>query len=163
MSNEKEVQDQEIGKVDTEMVIFIKHKVHGELKVIIDRFAAFDGLEFRKQLKDYHRIYDKAQRRAYMVEVMAYASVVNQSNEDGRSVPFNSITNINAYFDSWEPLELVFNQVLKFNGIDPEFVGDRDREEWEKAGFHVATSFLSSVNKYYAAINAGLVAEQIKE
>ena len=115
----------------------------GQIKLIaIERFPAMDGWDIQEQFIQFAASRDKEFRRAYTLEVLRYAHVLQ---DDGGSLPLSTDALINNHLGSWENVRDVFEEILRQNGIDPETHADKP-DYWAKAGSEMATSFIAAAS-----------------
>lgn len=115
----------------------------GKVKQIrIRHFDALDGWDIQSRFYDFAASTDKAYRRAYTMEILSYATVVFE----GRELPLKTDALIDNHLETWKNIELVFNEVLTFNGIDPHTHADQP-SYWSKAGAQMAISFIAEASK----------------
>lgn len=118
----------------------------GEVRNIeINKFPALDGWDIQAKFIEFAASQDKAFRRQYTLEVLACASVVLGTGEDNRKMPFTTSAIIDNHLCSWQNVQLVFEEVLRQNGIDPEKHADQPHY-WAKAGAEMATAFVAEVS-----------------
>jgi hypothetical protein len=110
--------------------------------VEIALFPALDGWDVQQRFVEFAASHDKEFRRAYTLEVLAYATAINK----GAKVELKTGALIDNHLGNWQNVERVFEAVLEHNGIDPKTHADRP-VFWEKAGAEMATSFISEVSR----------------
>jgi len=110
--------------------------------IIISKFAAMDGWDLQRRFKEFAMSKDSFERRAYILDVLMYAKVKMQSNE----LPLTTDALIDNHLQTWENIEIVFNEILQHNGIDPTTHALKD-SYWNAAGEQLAVSFLAEVSK----------------
>jgi hypothetical protein len=116
---------------------------NGEKRTVeISHFPALDGWDIQQRFVEFAASHDKAFRRAYTLEVLAYAVAINK----GARIELKTSAIIDNHLGDWHNVEAVFEAILKHNGIDPKTHADRP-VFWEKAGAEMATSFLAEVTR----------------
>lgn len=117
----------------------------GEVKTIsIEQFPALDGWDIQQKFIDFAASSDKEFRRAYTLEVLAYASVVMDAG--ARTQPLTTAALISNHLMSWQNVQLVFEETLRHNGIDPKTHADQPHF-WSKAGAEMAVAFVAEVSQ----------------
>lgn len=111
-------------------------------QVVIERFAALDGWDIQSRFRDFAASTDRVFKRAYTMEILSYAKV----HFEGLEYPLSTGALIDNHLETWINIELVFNEVLKFNGIDPTTHADKPAY-WENAGAQMAISFIAEASK----------------
>lgn len=115
----------------------------GEKRTIeIGLFPALDGWDIQQRFVEFAASHDKAFRRAYTLEVLAYATAINK----GARMELKTAALITNHLGNWQNVERVFEAVLEHNGIDPKTHADRP-VFWEKAGAEMATAFIAEVTR----------------
>jgi len=122
--------------------------------VEISRFPALDGWDIQQRFIEFAASHDKTFRRAYTLEVLAYAVVIN----NGARIEMKTPQLIDNHLGSWQNVESVFEAILEHNGIDPKTHADRP-VFWEKAGAEMATSFAVEITRIMGPA-IGLAAQQ---
>jgi len=110
--------------------------------IAIEKFSAMDGWDLQEQFIRFAASTDREFRRAYTLEVLSYAKVVQ---EDGGELPLSTDALINNHLGSWENVRDVFEEILSQNGIDPKKHADRP-DYWSAAGAEMASSFLAATS-----------------
>lgn len=126
----------------------------GKRVVEIHQIPALDGWDIQQRFVEFAASHDKAFRRAYTLEVLAYATAINK----GARIDLKTSGVIDNHLGSWQNVERVFEAVLQHNGIDPKTHADRP-VFWEKAGAEMATSFVAEVWRIMGP-TIGLAAKQ---
>lgn len=113
----------------------------GEVKdIAINQMPALDGWDIQARFLEFAASSDNQFRRAYTMEVLKYASVVNGE----RMLPILTAEIVENHLCSWQNVEKVFEEVLMQNGIDPKTHADKPHF-WANAGVEMATSFIAEV------------------
>lgn len=113
----------------------------GQTKHIeLHHFGALNGWEIQLRFLDFAASQDKEFRRAYVMEVLEYAKVIIGEN----AIPLSTDAVINNHLGTWQNIQLVFESVLKHNGIDPATHADNPHF-WANAGAEMAVSFTAKV------------------
>jgi len=115
---------------------------NGTRSIAIEKFPAMDGWDIQEQFIRFAASQDKEFRRAYTLEVLSYAKVVQA---DGGNLPLSTDALINNHLGSWENVRTVFEEVLKQNGIDPKTHADHPHY-WSNAGNEMATAFIAAAS-----------------
>lgn len=111
----------------------------GQTKHIeLHHFGALDGWEIQMRFLDFAASQDKAFRRAYVMEVLEYAKLILGEN----AIPLSTDAVIDNHLQTWENIQLVFEAVLRHNGIDPATHADKPHF-WANAGAEMAVAFVS--------------------
>jgi hypothetical protein len=114
------------------------------MKVIsIGKFPAMDGWDLQEQFVRFAASTDRDFRRAYTLEVLSYAKVLQ---DGGGELPLATDALIDNHLGSWENVKEVFEEVLRQNGINPATHADRPTY-WSDAGAQMATSFIASASE----------------
>lgn len=111
-------------------------------RVIIGRFDALDGWDIQSRFRDFAASTDRAFKRAYTMEILSYATV----EFNGMKLPLSTGALIDNHLETWNNIELVFNTILRDNGIDPDTHADKPAY-WENAGAEMAISFIAEATK----------------
>lgn len=111
--------------------------------VRINHFAPLDGWELQNKFIDFARSKDAEFRRAYTMQILGYATLVF---DDGREMDLATSAVIDNHLETWQNIQLVFNEVLKANGVDP-LTHAEDANYWSKAGSEMAIAFLAEASK----------------
>lgn len=111
--------------------------------ISIEKFPAMDGWDIQERFVRFAASTDKAFRRDYTLEVLAYAKVVQA---DGGDLPLSTDALINNHLGSWENVRTVFEEVLKQNGIDPKTHADQPHY-WANAGHEMALAFIAATSE----------------
>jgi hypothetical protein len=112
---------------------------NGEIRtIIVSHFKAMEGWEIQHRFIEFAASGDKDYRRAYTFEVLAFAKVV--VNE--RELPLSTDALIDNHLQTWQNIQMVFEEILLFNGIDPKTHADNPNY-WAKAGEEMAISFMA--------------------
>lgn len=122
----------------------------------IGLFPALDGWDIQQRFVEFAASHDKDFRRAYTLEVLSYATAIN----NGARMELKTAALVNNHLGSWENIEKVFEGILLHNGIDPKTHADRP-VFWEKAGAEMATSFIAELTRVMGPA-IGLAAQQGK-
>ncbi len=111
----------------------------GQTKHIeLHHFGALDGWEIQMRFLDFAASQDKVFRRAYVMEVLEYAKLILGEN----AIPLSTDAVIDNHLQTWENIQLVFEAVLRHNGIDPSTHADKPHF-WANAGAEMAVAFVS--------------------
>jgi hypothetical protein len=110
--------------------------------IFIGKFPAMDGWEIQQRFIEFAASSDKDFRRAYTLEVLTYAKVVQSAD---RMLPLTTDALIENHLGSWQNVQRVFEEVLLQNGIDPKTHADQPHY-WAKAGNEMATAFIAEVS-----------------
>jgi hypothetical protein len=114
----------------------------GEVKTVsIGQIPALDGWDIQQRFIEFAASSDKELRRAYTLEVLAYAKVLIADRE----LPLATDALIDNHLGSWQNVQKVFEEVLLQNGIDPKTHADQPHY-WAKAGNEMATAFIAEVS-----------------
>lgn len=113
---------------------------NGEVKtIVINQFPALDGWDIQQRFVEFAASHDKELRKAFTLEVLAYASVQLAAD---RFMPLTTAAIIDNHLCDWKNVQKVFEETLKQNGIDPATHADQPMY-WAKAGAEMATSFIA--------------------
>lgn len=111
----------------------------GSRVIGLRHFPAFEGYDIQHRFLEFAASTDKQLRREYLMEVLGYAEVsINGSDP----IPLSTTALVNNHVETWQNIEKVFTEVLKFNGIDPEEHANKPRF-WANAGQEMANAFLA--------------------
>lgn len=114
----------------------------GQVKqVVFNHFSALDGWDIQSRYYDFAASTDKDFRRAFTMEVLSYAKIVFE----GRELPLSTDALIDNHLETWTNIQLVFEGVLRKNGIDPETHADKP-SYWSKAGAEMAIAFIAQAS-----------------
>ena len=111
----------------------------GRRDIIIRHFPAFEGYEIQHRFLEFAAATDSAMRRAYLMDVLAYASV---SLNGAEPIPLTTAALVDNHLESWQNISKVFEEILRLNGIDPEEHANKPRF-WAQAGEQMAIAFLA--------------------
>lgn len=111
-------------------------------QIKIERFKALDGWDMQRRFREFAASTDAAFRRAFTLEVLAYAKVVTGTGE----LPLSTGALIDNHLGTWENVQAVFEAVLNDNGINPKTHAD-NHEYWTKVGGEIAIAFLAECSK----------------
>ncbi len=114
----------------------------GSRTIEVGLFPALDGWDIQQRFVEFAASHDKSFRRAYTLEVLSYATAVN----NGARIELKTDSIISNHLGDWKNVERVFEAVLENNGIDPKTHADRP-VFWEKAGAEMATAFIAEVSR----------------
>lgn len=118
----------------------------GTMKFIrIALFKALDGWDIQSNFVTFAASTDRVVRRAFTLEVLSYAAVIAGENE----IPLTTDALIDNHLQTWENVQLVFEEVLRSNGIDPTTHADRT-SYWANAGAEMALAFIAEATKLMA-------------
>ncbi|MCO8321487.1 hypothetical protein ABEG10_25250 [Burkholderia cenocepacia] len=96
---------------------------------------------------------DREERRAFLLEVVSYASV---ESEQGVFEPLSDVAAVDRLVGHWSNLESIFHACLLKNDIDYQRIEEVSMKAWERAGERFANEF------YQASIKMALpMLEQI--
>lgn len=119
---------------------------HGRCtQVVVSHFPPLDGWDIQGRFRDFAASKDAAFKRAYTMEILSYATL---QFDDGRTLPLSTGALIDNHLESWQNVMLVFEAVLKHNGIDPSTHADKPTY-WEEAGALMAISFIAEATKLF--------------
>lgn len=115
----------------------------GEVKTIaIAYFPALDGWDIQARFLEFAASTDKVFRKAYTMEVLSYTRVIVRDQE----LQLSTDALVDNHLCSWQNVQRVFEETLRFNGIDPETHADKPYF-WSRAGEEMAIAFLAEVTK----------------
>ena len=128
----------------------IEIAVDGKQKLInLYKFAAMDGWDLQRRFLEFSESKDPFERRQYTMDILSYAKVRLQSNE----LPSSTDALIDNHLQTWENIKIVFEEILKYNGIDPVHHAEEDvKRYWSRAGEEMATSFLAEMSNLMGPI-----------
>ncbi|MCA7922114.1 hypothetical protein LGM35_06415 [Burkholderia cenocepacia] len=81
---------------------------------------------------------DRSERRAFLLETVAFASV---ENEHGTFEPLSDVAAIDRLVGHWSNLEAIFRACLMKNDIDYQRIEEISMKAWECAGERFANEF----------------------
>ncbi len=110
--------------------------------IAIEKFSAMDGWDLQEQFIRFAASTDRDFRRAYTLEILSYAKVIQ---EDGGELPLSTDALIDNHLGSWENVRDVFEEILSQNGINPKTHADRP-DYWSAAGAEMASAFLAATS-----------------
>src|ERR1700758_122048 len=84
-------------------------------QIKLSHFPAMDGWEIENKLLNFAASDDAAYRRAYTMRILGYATVVMGDTE----LPLATDDLIDNHLRTWQNVKNVFEEVLRFNGIEP--------------------------------------------
>lgn len=111
-------------------------------QIKIELFPALDGWEIQQRFIDFAASGDRDFRRAFTLEVLKYAKVVNGEQD----IPLTTDALIDNHLQSWQNVQAVFEEVLMHNGIDPKTHADKPHY-WADAGAEMAIAFIAEATK----------------
>lgn len=127
-------------------------------EVKISLFQALDGWDIQNKFIDFASTQDRALRREFTLEILSYAQVM----VDGNGIPLSTDALIDNHLQTWTNVELVFNEVLMRNGINPQTHAEKPNY-WTNAGAEMAIAFIAETTKLMApalaAIDANMKAD----
>lgn len=123
-------------------MLIIKLPSGEEKTIIIQMFAALDGWDIQNRFIDFAASVDASFRRAFTLEVLAYAKVLNGEVQ----LPLITSELIDNHLQTWENVKAVFEAVLMHNGINPLTHADKSNH-WAEAGEEMAVSFIAAAAK----------------
>lgn len=127
-------------------------------EVKISLFQALDGWDIQNKFIDFASTQDRALRREFTLEILSYAQVM----VDGNGIPLSTDALIDNHLQTWANVELVFNEVLMRNGINPQTHAEKPNY-WANAGAEMAIAFIAETTKLMApalaAIDANMKAD----
>ncbi len=110
--------------------------------VNIQKFPALDGWGLQREFIDFSASTDNQFRRGYVLKVLQYASIPVGDND----MFLKTDAVIDNHLGTWENVELVFTEILKKNGVDPD-THAANPGYWEEAGSKMAISFIAEAAK----------------
>lgn len=110
----------------------------------ISHFPAHDGWEIENKLIRFAASDDAAYRKAYTMRVLSYATVLVGDNE----FPFATDDIVDNHLQSWENVKLVFEEVLRYNGIEPK-THVIEFQNWDMVGAKIGEAMMVYVSKVY--------------
>lgn len=126
------------------ITIEVNYSGKTEKKMIkANAFGAMEGWDLQRRFIDFRSSKDPDERKAFTAEVLGYASVLIGDQE----LALSSTALIENHLVTWQNIKIVFEEVLRKNGIDPENHGDRP-EYWAEAGGMLAFSFLTNCGNF---------------
>ncbi|QRE00390.1 hypothetical protein [Burkholderia phage BCSR52] len=139
------------------MIIELEGKKNNAIIVSLLDFPALIGWEMDREFMNFVASEDKDYCREFMFEVMKYAKVL----KDGAEFPLTTAALIENQLETWQNIKLVFNAVLRHNGIDPEgHLKDSVMwKYWDKVGERVAISAMA----HMGAIADAVVSEKLPD
>lgn len=115
----------------------------GAIKTIkIGRFKAMDGWELQSRFVSFAASTDKDFRRAFTMEILAYASIIDSAGE----IPLITDAVVDNHLQRWENVREVFEAILTENGIDPATHANNP-SYWAEAGNQMAMAFLAACSE----------------
>lgn len=115
----------------------------GEAKnIVISHFGALVGWDMQRKFIEFAASRDPVLRREFTMEVLSYAKVVFS----GRELPLSTDALIDNHLEKWTNIQLVFEAVLEFNGIDPKTHANNP-QFWSNAGAEMAVAFIAECTK----------------
>jgi hypothetical protein len=126
-----------VGNLNVELVT-----PQGAAKVInISKFPAVEGWKIQEQFLRFAVSENKAFRRDYVFLILSYAKVVQK---DGGTLPLSTDALIDNHIGSVENIRELFEEILIYNGIDPQTHAKR-LHYWATSGEEMASSFMAAV------------------
>lgn len=116
---------------------------NGDTKNIrISLFKALDGWDIQNKFIDFAATTDRTIRREFTLEVLSYAHIVYGDQE----IPLITDALIDNHLQTWENIQVLFNEILMRNGIDPETHAEK-ANYWDAAGATIAVTFIAECTK----------------
>lgn len=129
---------------------------NGEVRIVqIDHFSAMEGWEIQHRFLEFAASTDKDIRRKYTFEVLAHAKIVLGDRE----IPLATDAVVDNHLQTWRNVQMVFEAVLEYNGIDPKTHADNPGY-WVKAGDEMALAFIASMSGMMGPAMGELLARQ---
>jgi hypothetical protein len=123
------------------MFIEIKNS-RGVQPIKIEKFSALVGWDIQRKFLEFAASNDRELRKKFTMEVLSYCKVVME----GRELPMITDALIDNHLETWQNIKLVFEAVLKGNGIDPETHANKS-DYWTAAGQEIASAFILEATK----------------
>lgn len=111
--------------------------------VSIEYFPPMDGWEIQNDFRRFASSTDKEFRRKYTMEVLSYCQIIA---DNGSKIPLTTSALISNHLQSWQNIEIVFEQTLIHNGIDPKSHANQSAF-WSEAGAEMAIAFIAEASK----------------
>lgn len=117
----------------------------GSIRTVrISHFPAHDGWEIENQLIRFAASDDAKYRKAYTMRILSYATVLIGENE----IPFTTDDVVDNHLQSWENVKLLFEEVLRYNGIEPR-THVIEFQNWDMVGAKIGEAMMTYVSKVY--------------
>jgi hypothetical protein len=107
--------------------------------VELAKFPALEGWDIQRNYREFVRTDSREFRRAFTMEILSYATIIRGDQR----YPLKTDALIDNHLQSWENVQLVFEEVLKFNGIDPQLAA-QEESYWAKVGGDLAVAFVAA-------------------
>jgi hypothetical protein len=115
----------------------------GQVKyIVVKHFGALEGWDIQSRFLEFAASRDPKLKRAYTMEILSYATVIFADRE----LPLSTDALIDNHLEDWTNIKLVFEEVLKHNGIDPDTHANQPHF-WSNAGAEMAISFIAECSK----------------
>ena len=131
------------------MIVELDTPRAGRKVIAIEKFAAMDGWDIQARFSRFAASTSAELRRDFTLEVLRYAKVV-QSN--GGTLPLTTDALISNHIGSWENIKLLFEEILSYNGIDPQKHAWTRQHYWVFAGSEMAAGFFTALVEPVAEI-----------
>lgn len=129
----------------------------GQTKLLkINKFGAMDGWQLQHEFGSFIRSKDKDLRMAYTMEILSYASIIQPNGDE---LPLQTNALVENHLQEWSNIKLVFEEVLRVNGIDPTTHAE-DPKYWENAGASFAISFIATSTELLEPFLAQLTSDK---
>ncbi|EBP0440016.1 hypothetical protein JX85_23635 [Salmonella enterica] len=137
----------------------IKNKAGETFNITIGAIPALDAQSIAKRYPTYLSSTDKYEAKAFLIEVLSYASI---TIPDVGHISLDNDKAINLYCGKWFDVQNIFDEVLRVNAIDVEEWREKVIAPWSNAGREFAVAFVSDMAKLITPAMEKIGAEVIK-
>lgn len=124
------------------MVIEISNS-KGQIKQVrIAKFTALEGWEIQRKFVDFASSTDNDYKKKFTMDILRYSAVVIEDRE----LPMITDALIDNHLETWQNVQVVFEQILLANGIDPATHATKP-DYWTEAGEKMAAAFIAKTSE----------------
>lgn len=126
--------------------------------IVIESFPALVGWDMQRRFVEFAASTDTNVRLQYTMDVLAYAKVILGDVE----LPLSTSSLIDNHLEKWENIQVVFEEVLRHNGIDPDTHANQPRF-WAEAGAEMAVAFSAECIKLFGPAIEAAAMQKVTE
>lgn len=122
------------------MIIEIKTSRGKQKQIKLEKFSALEGWDIQRRFIEFASSNDKDYRKKFTMAILSHCKVIMEDRE----LPMITDALIDNHLENWQNIKLVFEGILKHNGIDPE-THSYNSDYWTTAGQQIAAGFMEEV------------------
>lgn len=116
----------------------LEYEGGGSAQLDLQKFPAMEGWDIHQEFKRFVESDDPQFRRDYTLRVLSYATVVLGTER----IPLATDAIIDNHLRGWQNVKLVFEEILRLNGIEPSAYSVHSAY-WEDAAKKFAVSLIA--------------------